>query len=216
MSVLEGYFRQKADETYDHPLLRIVDEAAKHSEVKRVAVEVLRPRDALGFKSPKLYLHLLGEAGQEVQHDQKKDWDDWDDALNTALVKRRIRAVSADNEKVRFALGLRAALQAPETRFGDGYYNAVLVHHIVNSPFARHPAVESVLMHVYRNSIDPSFRTYAECRGLIDTAFRGRAMELVENLGYDIPEAEEILAAAVAQYLDERFSVTNRRIMGLL
>jgi len=211
--VLEGYFRQKADESYDHPLLRIVDEAAKRPEVKRVVVEVLRPRDVLGFKPAKLYLHLLSEADQDVQPYQKEDWDD---ALNAALVKREIRALSADNEKVRYTLGLRAALQAPETRFGDGYYNAVLVHHIVHSPFAGHPTVESIITHVYMTGIDPSFRTYAECRGLIDSAIRGRAMELVENLRYDIPEAEEILAAAVAQYLDERFSVTNRRIMGLL
>ena len=92
----------------------------------------------------------------------------------------------------------------------------MLVHHIVHSPFAGHQTVESVLKYVYRNGVDTSFRTYAECRSLIDNAIRGRAMELVENLRYAIPEAEEILAAAVAQYLDERFSVTNRRIMGLL
>src|SRR5258707_3691334 len=121
MSVLEGYFRQKIDETYDHPLLRIADAAAKRPEVSRVAVEVLHPRDGLGFKPAKIYLHVLGEAGQDVQPNQEEDWDD---ALNTALVKRKIRAVSTDNEKVRFTLGLWAALQVPETRFGDGYYNA--------------------------------------------------------------------------------------------
>jgi len=213
MTVLGGYFRQQVDETYDHPLLHSVDEAKQRPEVKRVVVEVLRPRDVLGFKPAKLYLHLLGEAGQDIQPYQTEDWDD---ALNAALVRRGIRALSADNEKVRYTLGLRAALQAPETRFGDGYYNAVLVHYIVNSPFAGHPTVESILKYVYRNGVDTSFRSYPECRGSIDNAIRGRAMELVENLRYDIPEAEEILAAAVAQYLDERFSVTNRRIMGLL
>jgi hypothetical protein len=213
MSVLEDYFHQKADENYDHPLLRCAEDAKNRSEVKRVAVEVLRPRDVLGFKPAKLYLHLFGEAGQDLQPSQKEEWDD---TLNATLVKRGIQAVSPDNEKVRFTLGLRAALQAPETRFGDGYFNAVFVHHIVNSPFAHHRTVEPVLKHVSRNGIDPSFRTYAECNGLIDTAIRGRAMELVHNLGYSIPEAEEILAAAVAQYLDERFSVTNRRLMGLL
>lgn len=213
MSDLEGYFHQNTDEEYNHPLLRIVDEAEKNPEVTRVAVEVSRTKDVLGFKPAKLYLHLLDGAGQDVRPYQKEDWDE---VLNTALVKRGIQAVSVDDEKVRFTLGLRAALQAPETRFGDGYYNAVLVHHIANSPFARRQAVKSVLDHVYRNGIDSSFKTYAECRDLIDAAIRGRAMELVENLGYEVLVAAEILAAAVGQYLDERFSVTNRRIMGLL
>ena len=142
--------------------------------------------------------------------------EDWDDALNSALVKRKIRATEPDNEAVRFSLGLRAAFQAPETRFGDGFYNAALVHYLTDSPFADQPEVKPVLIHVYRNGMDTSTRTYAECRDLIDAAIRGRARELVEDLGYEIPEAERILAAAVAQYLDERFSVTNRRLMGLL
>ena len=51
---------------------------------------------------------------------------------------------------------------------------------------------------------------------MIDNAIRGRAKELTKYLGYEIPEAEDILASAVAQYLDDRFSVTNRRILGLL
>jgi hypothetical protein len=213
MSILEEYFRHQADETHDHPVLRLVDEAERRPDVARMMVEVLRPRDVLGFKAVTFRLHLLDEAGRDIQACHTEDWDD---ALNAALVKRRIRAISTDNEKVRFALGLRAALQVPETRFGDGYFNAVLVHHIESSPFAHHAAVVPVLKHVYRSGIDPSFRTYAECRHMIDAAIRGRALELVESLQYDRSTAEEILAAAVAQYLDERFSVTNRRMMGLL
>jgi hypothetical protein len=213
MSDLEDYFRPHTIDPYNHPLLRGIDEGAKHPDVKRIVVEILRPRDVLGFKPAKLYLHLLGDEGQDVEPYQKEDWDV---ALNTALVKRKIRAISPDNEKVRFTLGLRAALQFPETRFGDGYFNAVLVHLIVNSPFARHPSVAPILQFVYKNGVETSSRKYAECRGLIDDAIRGRALELVELLGYGIPEAEEILAAAVAGYLDERFSVTNRKIMGLL
>lgn len=55
-----------------------------------------------------------------------------------------------------------------------------------------------------------------ECRDMIDGAIAGRAKELTKCLEYEIAEAEEILAAALAQYLDDRFSVTNRRVLGLL
>ena len=213
MSVLDSYFRHQIAETCGHPLLRVVESAAKRPEVKRIAVEVVRPKDLLGFKPATIYLHLLGESGEDVQPCQKEDWDD---LLNTALIEGGIRAISLENEKLRFSLGLWAALQVPETRFGDGYYNGVLVHHIAHSPFVRYPEVESVLKHIYRDGIDPSFRTYAECRDQIDAAIGGRARELAEELKYQIPEAEQVLAAAVAQYLDERFSVSNRKLMGLL
>jgi hypothetical protein len=39
--------------------------------------------------------------------------------------------------------------------------------------------------------------------------------ELKGDLEYSEAEAEEILSYALAQYLDERFSVTNRALLGL-
>jgi hypothetical protein len=38
---------------------------------------------------------------------------------------------------------------------------------------------------------------------------------LTEGLGYSPDEAKRILVAALAEYLDERFSVTPRRLAGL-
>lgn len=51
---------------------------------------------------------------------------------------------------------------------------------------------------------------------MIDGAIYGRARELNRDLDYSIPEAEDILATAVARYLDARFSVTNRRVLNML
>lgn len=213
MSVLEDYFRQTKEDTFTHPLLHRIDEAMKRADVEKLVVEVLRPKDVLGFKAAKLYLHMLDEAG----HDPFPPLvEAWDDALNTDLVKRNIRAVSIANETVRFTLSLRSALQIPEIRFGDGYFNAVLVDYIEKSPFADHPAVKPVLKHVYRSGTETSSQAYAECSNMIDATIRGRAVELVNDLKYDQTTAIEILAAAIGQYLDERFSVTNRRNLGLL
>ncbi len=213
MPLLDKYFREETDGRYDHPLFRYLTELGGRPEFQEAKVEVIRPRGTLGHGPAKLYLHFYTKSGAEMDGPQPEDWDD---ELNTALIQRKIRAISVDNEKVRFSLGLRAALQGAEARFGDGYYNSVLVHHLLNSPFKDHPAVAEVLPHVYRNGIDPAFRTYSECRDMIDGAIRGRARELTNYLSYEIPEAEEVLATAVAQYLDDRFSVTNRRVLGLL
>ena len=51
---------------------------------------------------------------------------------------------------------------------------------------------------------------------MIEAAIRGRAVELSEKLHYEVPEAWDILAELLARYLDERFSVTNRRLLGLI
>ena len=51
---------------------------------------------------------------------------------------------------------------------------------------------------------------------MIADAISGRAHELKEKLGYPEEEAKPILVQALARYLDERFSVSNRRRLGLL
>ena len=213
MPRLDSYFREDANTQDDHPLLRFLSRRRAEPDFQEAKVEVVRPRAPLGHRPAKLYLHFYAKSGDEMESPHAEEWDD---ELNTALIQRRVKAISVDNEKVRFSLGLRAALQGVEDRFGDGYYNSVLIHHISNSPFEDNPVVAEVLSHVYRNGIDPTFRTYHECRDMIDGAIRGRAKELTKSLGYELPEAEDILASAVAQHLDERFSVTNRKALGLL
>ena len=163
---------------------------------------------------PKLYLHLLDEAGQDVHPCR---WRIGTSTLNAALREAcDVCAISTENEEVRFALSLRsAASRLPRLGSGTGSimpYSSITLRTVPS--LATDGGIDSQT--VYRNGIDPTFRSYAECRDLIDAAIRGRAMELVEDFQYDRPDAEEILAAAVAQYLDERFSVTNRRVMGLL
>jgi len=46
-------------------------------------------------------------------------------------------------------------------------------------------------------------------------AISARAKELTERLRHSADEAKTILVAALAGYLDERFSVTMRRLAGL-
>ena len=57
----------------------------------------------------------------------------------------------------------------------------MLVHHIESSPFAGQLAVQAILKSVHRNGIDPSFRTYAECR-FKDNAARLQLFALAYNL----------------------------------
>jgi hypothetical protein len=205
MSRLESFFQNAAGE-YQHPLLDFL----VSNKPDQVQVEVARPRDILGFKPTKLYIHLM-QGGQKVG---PKEYD-WDDELNTALVRSGVTAVSEDNEKSRFALALRAGFRKAETRYGDGFFNAVLGQFVRDSEFRGFPEVADVLRDVHTNApYMGGGGSYEDCRSLIIQEIRARAQELTTCLHYPQPAAEEILAGAVARYLDDRFTVSDRRRLG--
>jgi hypothetical protein len=211
MTTFDDIFAAGPDAS-SHPKLRFWKQRQAQPDVSDVRCEVIRqPRDVLGYKPAKLYVHFYGPGGAELQCDET----DWDDALNAGVVGLGVRAVSEGNEALRFSLALRAAFRPAERRYGDGYFNAVLVEWVRTSSFAQAEPVRELLANVHAN---PPYRgdggSYESCRDLVQTAVRGRAMELTGCLRYPREEAEGILAAALAQYLDERFSVSIGRAFG--
>jgi hypothetical protein len=204
MSKLDSFFEKKS-ETFRHPLLSFLEKA--HAE--QATIEVVRPEDVLGFKAAKIYLHLIVNGKEQAPAEYA-----WDDELNSALVARGVRAVSTDNEKIRFGLGLRFSFKRAESRFGDGFFNSVLLIVINESGFAEHPEVADVLTDIHANRPHTGGNGYTDCQEMITKAISDRASELEHSLKYGREEAREILSGAMARYLDERFTVTNRRRLG--
>ena len=212
MASLDDFFRGEAD-TSVHPRLRSWKRRLAQAGVK-AELELYRPETGLGLTPTEMNLHFT-ENGRE----QPLETVAWDDDLNTGLLQLRVKSVDADQEAERFALGLRGALRKVEREFGDGYLNAVLIELIKDSDLIKHSKIAEVLKHTYANRPHregPSFDRYTRCREMITDAISGRARELTELLGYPQEEAKRILVAAIARYLDERFSVTSRRQLGLL
>jgi hypothetical protein len=179
------------------------------SDHAKVSLEVRRPKDILGFRPAMLYVRAAdnGTQGQPQEYQ-------WDDDLNLALVLRKVRAVSKENEKLRFALVLRRQLQRPEGRFGDGFFNSVLVKFVRESPFFDFPEVCDVLKDVFANQPDIGGRSLEDCVAAIRQVLKEALHQLMDDLAYSRPDAEEVLAGALARYLDERFTVTDRRRLG--
>jgi hypothetical protein len=204
MSKLDSFF-EKRKETFRHPLLTYLDGAHPDS----ASIEVMRRGDVLGFKASKIYLNLVvgGKPLPPAEYG-------WDDELNEALVMRGIRAVSVDNEKIRFGLGLRSSFKRPETRFGDGFFNSVLVIVIKEFGFADYPEVADVLSDVHTNQPHMGGNGYTDCHAMVTNAISDQATQLVDWLKYNKDEAREILSGAMARYLDERFTVSSRRRLG--
>jgi hypothetical protein len=211
MPTLDDFFAPKAEPA--HPRLRewkrrLAPESASAS------LEVFRPKGAFGQGRPEMQVHFK-EAGRPTQLDTVS----WDDDLNAGLIRLGVKSVSPEQEAKRFALGLRAAMKKAGREFGDGYFNAVLVDLIKESDLTRHREIAEVMQYAYATAPHReggAFDRYTICRELIADAISGRARELTQNLGYSQEEAKGILVSAIARYLDERFSVSSRRELGML
>lgn len=188
-----------------HPVVKYL----KNVKPQRVEVEVWRAREVLGYKPARIIIHITKDEVQLPPTEYA-----WDDDLNHILINSGYRAVNQENEKVRFCMALRSGFRKPETRFGEGFFNAVLVKLIKGGPFMEFGEVAGVMKDVSAN--EPYMRgpSYEDCIAMIKSVLHGRAKELTEALHYDRPIAEDVLAGALARYLDERFTVTDRRRLG--
>ena len=204
MPKLDAFF-DKPSQKSQHPVVFYLDEF----KPDHVEVEIVRPKDVLGFKAAKLYLRLQKD-GQLLPPQEYA----WDDELNAELIERGVRAVSPDNEKLRCALSLRYGLKRAESRYGDGFFNSVLLVVVKEANLPDFAEVAEVLRHVQTNPPHKDGYSYLFCHDMIEQIIRERATELVERLKYPRDQAEEILAGAVARYLDERFTVTDRVRLG--
>jgi hypothetical protein len=175
-------------------------------------VQIIRPRAALGFEPAQLSLQFFDKCGQ--MYDYKTEL--WDAELNEVLIDREIRAIDESNEIDRFGLGLGAAFQHPESRYGDGFFSAVLMLVIDQSPFAKMHPIQQSRPYISTNRPYEGGRSADDCGGMIQAVLQDRWLELRRKLNYGQADAERILAAALAYYLDERFSITDGQKLGWL
>jgi hypothetical protein len=212
MPDLDSYFKMDKTERDSHPLIRLLEAHQGKSEFGEARVEILRQRVALGFDPAQLSLQFFNKQGKIYEYKTEP----WDAELNNALIDHRIRAVNESNEIQRFGLGLGAALEHPENRYGDGFFSAVLMLFVDQSPFAQMDAVRQLRPYLPTNRPYDGGHSLEDCRAMVQAALQDRWLELRRKLGYDKPDAERILAGALAYYLDERFSITDGRKLGWL
>jgi hypothetical protein len=210
MSDLDSYFKIDKRERDSHPLIRLLDVHQEKPEFGAAKVQIIRPRAALGFEPARLSLQFFNR--QDRMYDYKTEF--WDAELNDGLVGRKIRAIDESNEIQRFGLGLGAALQHPENRYGDGFFSAVLMLVVDQSPFAKMDPVRALRPYISTNRPYEGSHAAEDCSLMIQAALQDRWRELRRNLEYDKTDAERILAGALAYYLDERFSITDGQKLG--
>jgi len=211
MVTLDELIRSKPDEL-SHPRLRAWKKRLESAG--KATLEVHQPPTALGLAQAEIVLHFTKNGQAEPDEIVA-----WDDELNAGLIELCVRAINLDNEAARFALALRGALRNAEREFGDGYLNSVLVDLMKDSDLTQYAEIAEILKHSTALGLDSqgkTTRSYNLCREMIAGAISARANELRTNLGYTEEEIRQIIVRALRQYLDERFSVSARRQLGLL
>jgi len=139
----------------------------------------------------------------------------WDAEINEELIGLGIRSKEFDSESIRFAIRLRDELRATETRYGNGFFNRTLVDLMTESYLDKHQEIKSALEKHHGIALERTSE-YHECRDSIAYVIGKRSRELTGPLGYDEATMRNILSKAIARYLDNRFSLSQRKQMGLI
>lgn len=212
MSDMDSYFKNDTSEHDSYPLIRLLEAQREKQSFGEAKVEIIRPRAPLGFEPAKLSLQFFDK--EDKFFDYKTEL--WDADLNDALVDRKIRAIDEPNEIRRFGLALGPALERPENRYGDGFFRAVLMLVVDQSPLADTAPVRALRPYIGTNRPYEGGHSAEDCGIMIQAVLKDRWLELSKKLNYDQAKAERILAGALAYYLDERFGITDGQKLGWL
>lgn len=189
-----------------HP--RLGELKALMASAENLECEIERRREGFIYRPATIYLYTKTTGGST-----QIDEFDWDESLNAALIEHGVRAVSQDNESLRFSIMLRSDLQKVELRYGEGYFNAIVLE-FVQGTFAAQPGIAAIIQKIgpgrpyhgkaYRNAAD-----------IVEGTFTKAARTLADQLKYDSASGKRILVQAVKFYLDERFSISPGELLNI-
>lgn len=193
-----------------HPKVRAWVDRRDRQTDPRFELEFRRVRDGLGFSPAWLYVRQLDDAHKII-------WDSdaqWEQVLDSDLISHRFRAFNPENEIERFGYALKAEFAPTENRFGDGYFSAVLIEMLRELGFQSQAGTKEKLDQIRENAPSRNSNGYRDCREMTKAVIEWVAFNLTNQLDYEVAEAKSILAGSLAYYLDERYSLTSRRLLG--
>ena len=174
----------------------------------RFDLTIHRKWDGLTFSPARMFVTFRQHDGEPGTLEEVL----WEEELNQGLVELGVQASDPANEVTRYALAFRSALDPVSMRHGQDYLRSVLVEFLrANDVFASHPDLKDKLDQVhpaqaYRGS------GYEQALAAVESIIRAKAHELKLKLGYQEEVALDVLCRALAQYLDEIFHISARRI----
>ncbi len=197
MTTLDHFFSDSAIDAYPQ-LKRILSAGG-------AAVEFERKRDGLAFQPVSLVVRGQPRA-QRIR---------WMPEVNRALIGRGVRAIDEKNEAERFGYMLNELFAGLEVRYGDGFFNAALIRFLGSDAFSSLKSVQERIKEIRRPHLVEGRRIYGECEKDMTAILTTVGGWLKQSLRYDQTTSERILDGAIAYYLDNRFHLSNRRLLGI-
>lgn len=199
-------------EQLQSPRLKVWREwKASKPEGTRLSVELFRERAGLVLLPPKVIIRLSNNDGTLVDF---KDDVPWESSLERWLLdEEKALSTTHESEVIRTDMLLREAFRPIRQEVGSDYFDAVLVKELSEGSLSRYDSVRAVLSQVAKSN--PSEQSLSTTRAAIINAFRSVSVRLLLLYPDKSDYVEELLADGVASFMDERFSITNRRMLGL-
>lgn len=173
-------------------------------------LEVYRKWDGLTFSPAKIFVTVKQVSTDPGVIEELL----WDDEINQGLVNLGVKARDRDNEVIRYTLALKSAFEPVSLRHGQDWLKSLLVEflreHDVASDLIEVSQLGTVLKAI---RIDRTYRGAARTQALeaIEAIVQAKAVELTARLKYSRKVAINVLARALAQYLDEIFHISTRQ-----
>jgi hypothetical protein len=212
MSTLDQFFEPPQSFKTTHPTLLWLDELLEEHPDERPLIKFERPWDGFVFAQAWLTLLFPRVAGRDRRAPVRQPWDK---SYDDGLLDRGIRAEDREQEAARFALGMAKDFETIELRVGKDYFSSLLVYCLRGNALGGLPAVRAILSRV--TTLEPSMESESSHTQVreAERVLSARGRRLAGELKYPREEAEEILGAAIARCLDERFHVTLREHLGM-
>jgi len=194
-----------------HPVVQFWADALKGGVVDRLEVDVRQPRQGLTLGPARIA--VLGRRDDGTAP-TPPSYVEWELEIHSGLVPLGARAVDPRVEARRYALVLHDRFKPIERRYGDGYFNTVLLQVLADAGLDASPAVAQVLGSVHRGGMVAPSEHASACATRIRIVLQTVSIELVGALDYTEDDAIAIVGGALAEFLDRRFSVSTRRELG--
>jgi len=240
MSELDKYFQPPATAS-DHPVALMVQHSLRYKPDTDIQFELRRERNGLTFRPAKILIHFSGNGGNEAYSETDR-WDGELNRSLIEMGTRAI-SIDNEKERFGLTLGEMLEKPEIKAGV-PSLFNTIFIDILKASGFGERKEVREKLDEIPENSdvaryVRNFFRKKSErplhgqevedddpnSFNISDHILRQTAKmikwrlqkcgsDLTQKLNYTREEAETILAGAIAYYLDERFSITNRELLG--
>jgi hypothetical protein len=202
---LDDLINNAGDMKYSHPMIDEWGSILNDQSLTDKVVQFYREKKGLTYFPAMLYLKWKKDGKSSTsKHEYHKE-------LDLFLYQNKIKAINPDNEFERGGFWLKNTLENGDVKFGDGYFSAVLLQ-VVEKYFGYDKDIEKSLGRTVRGNPSGSVH-YDNCKKNIVTEIENY-LKLLKNLGYSVIDIKNISVKAVNYYLDERFHISNRELLG--